>query len=351
MNKSTSPAGAATATETGTLTFTDPDLTDTHSIVLAISTGNLKGDLTGASLAGVPFDLTTFQSQFPTPFQIFENAFSASIATDSTGTGTGTINWTLGELPVYVADFIPIGETLTLTYTVEVKDLQGATSTQNITVNITGTDNPAEVWIATVPQGATPGGLWSNASNWETGNVPTATDDVIIITNQLLGLTPSYPATIDATTNAVAKTVTLNDFSDLGNAHPKLINQGTLTIGGEFDVGADSTVENLGTITVGGLMEVSNTSVLQNYSQLTLQDGGGFKDQTSIANAGTIELSGGTLDVEVAVANAGGIIKVDGPATLDLVSATIDGGTLGNSGTWIPPASAPSPMSASPTPG
>ncbi|MDR3661159.1 MAG: hypothetical protein P4L86_12345, partial [Mycobacterium sp.] len=329
VNKSTSPGGTPTATETGTFTFTDPDLTDTHSIVLTSPTG----DLTGASLSGTTLDLTALESKYPGPFQIFETALSASLATDSTGTGTGTINWTLAELPVYVADFIPSGETLALTYTIEVKDSQGAISTQTITVNITGTDNPAEVWIATVPQGATPGGLWSKASNWETGNVPTATDDVIIITNQLLGLTPSYPATIDAATNAVAKTVTLNDFSDLGNAHPELIVQGTLTIGGTFDVGADSTVENSGTITVGGPMEISNTSVLQNDGQLTLQDGGGFKDQTSITNSGTIELSGGTLDVEVAVANAGGKIKVDGPATLKLNGAAINGGTITDDGT------------------
>jgi fibronectin-binding autotransporter adhesin len=109
---------ALSYSETGTLAFTDPDLTDTHTIVAPGPTG----DLTGASLAGVPLDLATFQQQFPLPFQIFENALSASIGTDSTGNanGKGTINWTFAELPAYVADFIPSGETLTLTYTVEV---------------------------------------------------------------------------------------------------------------------------------------------------------------------------------------------------------------------------------------
>ena len=128
----------------------------------------------------------------------FEQALSATVAIDSTVTGSGTINWKLADLPVYLADFIPKGETLTLTYAVTVTDLQGATSTQDVTVAITGTDTPAVVWIATTTPGAPSGGLWGDASNWETGTVPTATDDAIIITNQLIGLTPSYPVTIDS---------------------------------------------------------------------------------------------------------------------------------------------------------
>ena len=61
----------------------------------------------------------------------------------------------------------------------------------------TGTDTPAVVWIATTHDGLAPGGLWSDAQNWETGTTPTATDDTFIITDQLRGLTPSYPVTID----------------------------------------------------------------------------------------------------------------------------------------------------------
>src|SRR6202042_175286 len=106
-------------------------------------------------------------------------------------------------------DFVPKGETLTLTYAVTVTDSQGATATQDITVTITGTDMPAVGWISTPAEGEPSGWLWSNASDWETGTVPTAADDVIIITDQLIGLTPSYPVTIDAMTAAVAKTVTL----------------------------------------------------------------------------------------------------------------------------------------------
>ena len=76
-----------------------------------------------------------------------------------------------------------------------VTDSQGATSTQDITVTITGTDTPAEVWIAT-HAGLAARRAVEHASNWETGTAPTANDDAIIITNQLDGLTPTYPVTI-----------------------------------------------------------------------------------------------------------------------------------------------------------
>ena len=313
------PGGDLTSTDptSGTLSFTDVDLSDTHSVATKLASATLSGAGTVA----------------PGPLSIFETALSASIATDSTGSGAGTINWKLANLPVYLADFIPKGETLTLTYAVTVTDSLGATSTQDVTVAITGTDNPAVVWIATTTAGSASGGLWSDAPNWETGTVPTATDDAIIITNQLIGLTPSYPVTINSDVNAVAKTVTMNDFSDLGNAHPQLIDHGTLTIGGTFSLSVDSEVDNSGTISAGGLMEVLNSSVLHNSGLLTLKLGGDFKDQSSITNSGTIDVSGGMLNVLVGIANAGGNITIGSPSTLTLNSSTISGGTLFNAGT------------------
>jgi len=162
------------------MSFTDVDLSDTHTVSTVLTNAVLSGST-------VP----------PLPLQIFENALSASIATDSTGTGNGVIDWNLANLPVYLADFVGKGNTLTLTYTVTLRDSQGATSSQTLKVTITGTDAPAVVWIATTAPGGTAGGLWSHANNWETGTVPTATDDAIVITDQLRGLTPSYPVTID----------------------------------------------------------------------------------------------------------------------------------------------------------
>ncbi len=299
----------------GTLAFTDVDLTDTHTVSTKLASAALSGP---GSLA-------------PGPLKIFETALTASIAKDSTGTGTGDISWKLADLPVYLADFIPRGETLTLTYAVTVTDSQNTTSTQNVTVTITGTDSAAVVWIHTTGDGS-PNALWSTARNWETGTVPTLGDDVIIITDQLHGLTPAYPVTIDAA--AFANSVTMNDF-DLSNpAHsqPELDNLSTLTISGALALNADSIIHNSGIISVGGKAEILDKSVLLNSGTIDLAQGGDFKDSSIITNTGTIDVTGGALNVATDVANAGGHIAVDGGAKLTLNGAGIDGGTLADNG-------------------
>ncbi|MDI3561499.1 VCBS domain-containing protein [Bradyrhizobium sp. Arg816] len=300
---------------TGTLNFDDVDLTDKHTVSVALTSATLPDGT-------VP----------PGPLAAFQSAMSVAIAAgaDSTGDGTGTINWSLADLPVYLADFIPKGEVLTLVYTVTLTDSHGATSQQTITVTITGTDAPAVVWIATDKAGAPPGGFWKDAANWATGTVPTINDDVIVITDQLHGLTPSYPVTID--TAAYAKSLTMNDF---GGPPPKVIVQSSLTISGALNMGADSilTTAATGTMSVGGKAEILGTSVLTNAGYLTLAGGGDFASGTKITNSGTIELSGGTLKTLATIHNAGGLLKADAGATLIVDTATVDGGTVSILGT------------------
>ncbi|WP_201723777.1 VCBS domain-containing protein, partial [Bradyrhizobium sacchari] len=295
----------------GTLNFTDVDLTDTHTVSVALTSASLPDGST------VP----------PGPLAAFQSAMSVAIASgaDSTGDGTGTINWSLADLPVYLADFIPAGEVLTLTYTVTVRDAQGATAQQTITVTITGTDAPAVVWIATEKPGAPSGGFWKDAANWATGTVPTINDDVIVITDQLHGLTPSYPATIDAA--AFAKSVTMNDF---GGPPPKLLNLSSLTISGALNMSADSILTNAatGTMSVGGKTEILGTSVLTNAGYLKLAGGGDFAAGTTITNSGTLELFGGTLTTLAGIHNAGGTLKADAGTTLIVGGTTVDGGTV-----------------------
>ncbi|MCW2339436.1 VCBS repeat-containing protein [Bradyrhizobium japonicum] len=300
---------------TGTLSFNDVDLTDKHTVSVALTSATLPDGT-------VP----------PGPLAAFQAAMSVAIAAgaDSTGDGTGTINWSLADLPVYLADFIPKGEVLTLVYTVTLTDSQGATSQQTITVTITGTDAPAVVWIATDKAGAPSGGFWKDAANWATGTVPTINDDVIVITDQLHGLTPSYPVTID--TAAYAKSLTMNDF---GGPPPKVIVQSSLTISGALNMGADSilTTAATGTMSVGGKAEILGTSVLTNAGYLTLAGGGDFASGTTITNSGTIELSGGTLKTLATIHNAGGLLRADAGSTLIVDTATVDGGTVSILGT------------------
>jgi hypothetical protein len=124
-------------------------------------------------------------------------------------------------------------------------------------------------------------------------------------------------------------------MNDFGETPPELDNNNTLTIGGTFDLITDAVVKNFGTISVGGLLEVESASQLTNSGPLTLlqlAQGGDFKDQSSITNTAgaTIEVSGGTLNVLVDIANSGGTIQIDDGATLVLSGSAIGGGTINN---------------------
>src|SRR5581483_12143575 len=100
---------------------------------------------------------------------------------------------------------------------------------------------------------------------------------------------------------AFADSVTMDD---LGSLAPELDNFNKLTIGsGGLHLNADSILKNFGTISVGGIAEILQHSVLQNSGLLTLQQGGDFKDESDISNSGTMEVAGGTLNVDVDVDN------------------------------------------------
>ena len=315
----------------GKLTFTDPDLTDTHTVAVK---------MTSALLDGQSFATTVG----PVVINELAAALTAKItaADDSTGTGTGTVEWALANLQVYLADLVPNGEALVLTYAVTVTDSQNATSTQDIVVTISGNNGAAVVWTDTNP--IPPGGaLWSVASNWEGDRTPGSSDDVIIGTDQVLPATPTFPVTVNA--NAAAKSLTMDYFTDFGTAIPELDVESnvTLAIAGALNLDtstdplspltAESIIKNFGTISVGGIATLLKHSVLDNYGTFLLEQGGDFLDQSSITNSGTIEIAGGTLDVEVAVANSGGTIQVDSGATLKLNGAAINGGTITDNGT------------------
>ena len=86
-------------------------------------------------------------------------ALTALIGTESTNTGSGTVNWSF-SLADKDVDFLAAGETLTLVYDVSVKDDSGATNAssaaQTVTVVLTGTnDRPvitSSAEMVTVPE-------------------------------------------------------------------------------------------------------------------------------------------------------------------------------------------------------
>nr|WP_233286967.1 VCBS domain-containing protein [Bradyrhizobium oropedii] len=130
----TSPTQAAAITETegvtgstkpdtasGTVTFTDVDLSDTHSVTVAgvTETGVTKG---------LP-DQATILSWI-----------SLGILKDSTGGVTGSSGWTFSAADKNF-DYLAAGEKLTLTYLIQVDDHHGGVVTQPVTITITGTND------------------------------------------------------------------------------------------------------------------------------------------------------------------------------------------------------------------
>ena len=119
----TDTASATTLTTSGTLSFTDPDLTDTHVVSVTPSNGDL-GTLT------------------------------AVVSNDTTGSGTGgVIGWNYSVSEAQVASLAE-GQTQTDTFTVTVDDGHGGTTTENVSVTIDGTNEAPVVTGGIGPQTA-----------------------------------------------------------------------------------------------------------------------------------------------------------------------------------------------------
>ena len=109
-------------TASGAVTFTDANLSDTHTATV-----------TGVSTSGVTTGLPTSATLL--------SWFSLGTLTDTTGTGTGGSDaWTFSAQDKSF-DYLAAGETVTLTYTVQVNDGHGGTASQNVTIFVTGTND------------------------------------------------------------------------------------------------------------------------------------------------------------------------------------------------------------------
>lgn len=110
-------------TPAGTLAFTDQDISDTHSVTVALD--STSGPTPpAATQAGLATALTT-------------------VLHDSTGTGSGSIDWNFAIADKDL-DYLAAGETLTVNYDVKVSD--GPTSSmQTVSVVITGANDPVTI--------------------------------------------------------------------------------------------------------------------------------------------------------------------------------------------------------------
>ncbi|MDP2693385.1 MAG: tandem-95 repeat protein, partial [Gallionella sp.] len=106
-------------TDSGTITFTDVDLTDAHSISVTATSTTPLGTLT------------------------------PSVSTDSTGTGLGgVISWNY-SVPASAVEYLAAGQTKLENFTVTLNDGNGSTVDRTVSITITGT-NDAPVAVADV---------------------------------------------------------------------------------------------------------------------------------------------------------------------------------------------------------
>jgi VCBS repeat-containing protein len=138
----------------GTLAFTDSDTSDTHTVTTAlVSTSG--GDVPAGTQADLATSLTTTLN-------------------DSTGTGSGTIDWNFAIVDSDL-DFLSEGEQLTVNYDVNVSD-GSTTATQTVSVVVTGANDA--VAITSGPESGSVSeqvGVTGSTSLDSTSPVPTGT--------------------------------------------------------------------------------------------------------------------------------------------------------------------------------
>jgi VCBS repeat-containing protein len=197
-----------TPVPTGTLSFSDPDLGDTHTVAVSIGSEVWSGG------SGIP---TATQSDLTTAL--------ATTLHDSTGSGTGGVDWTF-SIPDQGLDFLAAGETLTVNYNVRVSDAS-THATQTVSVTVTGA-NDAPV-ITSGPESASlaelPNTTGSSALD-TTSPVPTATLNFtdpdltdthqvdVTLTSATWSVDPFFVASADFQT---ALTTTLHDSTGSGS--------------------------------------------------------------------------------------------------------------------------------------
>jgi VCBS repeat-containing protein len=122
---------------TDTISFTDPDLNDTHTVTLGGPNNYPFGNPNG-----VPAVVWSGGAFLPS--NLLSSLYAANVLTftesDSTGTGSGSVGVTFSAADS-TFDFLAAGETLTLTYAVTITDSHGLIATAPLTFTINGADD------------------------------------------------------------------------------------------------------------------------------------------------------------------------------------------------------------------
>ncbi|HEX7884269.1 MAG TPA: VCBS domain-containing protein, partial [Afipia sp.] len=126
-------------TATGSIKFTDADVPDTHTATITSVTAS-------GVTSGLPVNATLL-------------AFlTKGTVTEQSGTTPGSFSWTFSAQDK-TFDYLGAGQTATLTYVVTVTDSKSTSTTQNVVINVTGTND-----APLVSTGTTAGAITERAS-------------------------------------------------------------------------------------------------------------------------------------------------------------------------------------------
>ncbi len=248
ISEQASATGSSTPdTTTGTVGFSDNDTSDTHTVtVVGSPTVTCSG-------GGVSADTMT----------ALANALSIASTTDSTGTNQGSFAWNFNAADK-TFDFLAQGETLTVTYNVQVDDHHGGAATTPVTITITGVNDPAT--ITGVASGSVTDGGTLTASGKLTVSDPDDGQSQAIAAN---GPTADGSYTVDANGNwsytateaaiqHLGAGVTATDSFTVTSLDGTASQPVTITIHGVNDAATISGV-SAGNVTDGGQLTASGT--------------------------------------------------------------------------------------------
>ncbi|RWA69479.1 MAG: tandem-95 repeat protein [Mesorhizobium sp.] len=265
-------------TANGTLTVTDTDVADTvsSSVTTVVASGTTAGlGLTNAQLLAML-------------------AVSPTSGLAANPTDTHNLNWTFNS-GTQAFDYLAAGQSLTLTYTVQSTDNNGASDTQTVTITVNGTDDVSSTLITSVVDG-------------KQGNA-------------------SSPSTVTITFNSAvnANFVNLSDVMHVSG----LPNVSVIAGSGSFNAAHTQYT-----------FQVDKGAGSNNGSSYTLTiDSGAFSDSTGHSNASTTKtglkpagVAGEPINLALTDPSDGQVVTV---TIKDVPSGwTIDGATQNADGSW-----------------
>ncbi|BAV73486.1 outer membrane adhesin like protein [Pseudomonas chlororaphis subsp. aurantiaca] len=288
----TTPSPTDSHSATGTIAFNDVDLSDTHT----------------ASFVAAPGNATALGN------------FALASVIEAANAANGTVNWTY-TLNNAAAQSLAQGQTASETYVVTVSDGHGSSTTQNVTITITGTNDQVQI-----TSGVQTGDAKEDSGDYAASGNITFTDADLIDTHSVT-VTPGASGYLGSFTTDPLNDSTGTGSGSLGwhfavdNAALQFLGEGQ-TITQTYNVAiGDGAVQTV-TITITGTndrptLTIADTTGAMNEGNAaaTLSDSGALSfadldniDAVTVSHTanGNIAWSGGTLDAGVASALVAG---------------------------------------------